>query len=135
MEKIVNKERVYEPGREKIEREKIVREIRETIEKLETKKIERENEILEEERIIREKLKKEIEEMEISPDLIEEAKKKAEKIQKLDYEGKLKRLLDLAEKNSLSFAIEVAKNMNDPFVLDVFHDILVKNELYKKFKK
>jgi len=87
------------------------------------------------EKAVREKLKKEIDELTVSPELTVEAKKKAKKIKDLDQKGKLKRLLELAEEKGVSFAVQVAKSMKDPFILDLFHDILAKEGLYKKFKK
>ena len=50
-------------------------------------------------------------------------------------EGKIRRLLDLASEKGLFFAIDVAKKMNDHYTLDVLHDILIKEGLYKKFRK
>ena len=114
------------------ERDKIIREtVREKLyERKEAKPEETENE-----KVIREKLKEEIEEMMVSSELTVEARKKAKKIKDLDQKGKLKRLLELAEEKGISFAVEVARGMKDPFLLDVFHDILAKEGLYKKFKK
>jgi hypothetical protein len=86
------------------------------------------------ERAMREKLEKEIEEMQISPELTVEARKKAKKIKDLDQKGKIKRLLEIAQEKGVSFAVEVAKDTKDPFILDIFHDILAKEGLYKKFR-
>ncbi len=111
-------------------KEEVVKEGLELYERKERKPEEKEAE-----RVIREKLAKEIEEMKIPPELAVEARKKAKKIKDLDQKGKLKRLLELAQDKGVSFAVEVAKDMKDPFILDVFHDILAKEGLYKKFKK
>lgn len=114
------------------EKEKIIEEV--VGERLYERK-ELKQEEIEAEKAVREKLKEEIEEMIVSPELMVEARKKAKKIKDLDQKGKLKRLLDLAAERGLNFAIEVAKGMKDPFLLDMFHDILAKEGLYKKFKK
>ena len=109
--------------------------IREAFGENEYERKERKPEEIEAEKAIREKLKEEIEEMTVSTELMVEAKKKAKKIKDLDQKGKLKRLLELAEEKGISFAVEVARGMKDPFLLDLFHDILAKEGLYKKFKK
>lgn len=66
------------------------------------------------------------------PQLQNEADKKAQEIEKLDIEGKLRGLLDMAQTKSIPFAITAARALNDPYVLDVFHDLLVKKGLYRK---
>ncbi len=48
---------------------------------------------------------------------------------------KIKELLDIGEKKGLVYAIEKAKQSNDPFLLDVFHDILAKDGNYKNILK
>jgi len=89
----------------------------------------------EEEDAVRRELRKEIEVMQLSPELQEEAEKKAKKIEFLGEKEKLERLLIIAKERGVEFAVKVAKNMNDPYVLDVFHDILLKEGFYKKFLK
>jgi len=91
--------------------------------------------LIEKERAIREKLKEETAKMELIPNLREEAKEKAIQIRSLDKKGKLQRLLDIAEEKGVTFAMGVVKSMKDPYILDAFHDILARDELYKKFKK
>lgn len=91
--------------------------------------------VLENEKIITEQLKREIEAMEIDENLEEEAKKKADKIEFLGEKEKLKHLLEIAEKKGVLFAIGVAKDMKDPYLLDTFHDILAQEGYYKKFMK
>lgn len=90
---------------------------------------------IEQEREIQEQLKKEIEMMELNPELQMEAVQKAKKIEFLGEKEKLERLLTLADERGMEFAVKVAKEMNDPYVLDTFHDILVKEGFYKKFLK
>jgi len=107
--------------------EKLYREKKEALEKREL--------LTEEEKIIRKKLREEIEKIELSPDLSKQAERKAKEIEHYERKGKLKRLLDLAQERGISFATKVAKNMKDPYTLDIFHDILAMNNFYKHFKK
>lgn len=58
-----------------------------------------------------------------------------EQEKKDSIKGKIKELLDIGEKKGLVYAIERAKRSNDPFLLDVFHDILAKDGNYKKILK
>lgn len=97
--------------------------------------LERKESLMEREKISREELKKELEEISLSPELEKEAKKEAEQIKTLEKKGKLKKLLDLAGEKGIEFAIGVAKDMKDPYTLDIFHDILARDEFYKKFEK
>ncbi len=118
------------PGKERIG-EKVVEELyTEKKEELEKREL-----LSEQEKIIREKLEREVAKMKLSPQLQDEVQKKTQQIKDLDKKGKLKKLLDLAEEKGVAFAIGVAKDMKDPYTLDIFHDILVRNQLYKKFGK
>jgi len=58
-----------------------------------------------------------------------------EEQKKISVKNKIKYLLVLGEKKGLKKAIEEAKRENDPFLLDVFHDLLAKDGVYKKFLK
>lgn len=89
----------------------------------------------EEEKMVKEQLKKEIELMELDEKLKEEAIKKAHTIQVLGDEEKLEHLLSIAKKRGIAFATNVAKQMNDPHILDTFHDLLAKEGYYKQFIK
>lgn len=111
---------------------------KETIEKLyqETKEgLEKKELLIKKEKAIKEKLEEEITKMRLSPQLANDAKKKAVQIKSLDKRGKLEHLLGIAEENGIAFAVTVAKKIQDPYILDAFHDILAKEGLYKKFKK
>ena len=88
-----------------------------------------------EEEAIKEELRKEIELMELSPELQGEAEQKAKKIEFLGEKEKLEGLLVFAKEKGIEFAVRVAKNMNDPYVLDIFHDMLLKQGFYKRFMK
>jgi len=97
--------------------------------------IERKEALTEKEKMIRKELEQEVDELEIDPASEIEAKIKTEQIEILDGKGKIKKLLDLAEEKGLFFSVKVARDMKDPYILDVFHDLLAKDELYKKFDK
>lgn len=88
-----------------------------------------------EERAIEKQLREEIETMQLSPELQEEALVKAKKIEFLGEKEKLEQLMKIAKERGLEFAVKVAKDMNDPYILDIFHDILAKEGFYKKFLK
>jgi len=90
-------------------------------------------EISAEEKIIADELRREIELMEVDPDLKEEAEKKAKVIEFLGSAEKIEHLLQIARDRGLVFAIKTAKGMNDPHSLDTLHDILTKEGYYKKF--
>lgn len=94
----------------------------------ETEKISKEDEL------IKEEIRRELELMDQDPNLKKETEDKTKKIQYLNEEEKIKTLLTLAQNKGVAYAIKVAKNMNDPYVLDTFHDALVKGGYYKKFK-
>ena len=74
--------------------------------------------------------------MEVEPGkLKEEIKEEKQQIETLEKEGKLNRLLNIAEERGAPFAVGIAKQMNDPYILDALHDILVRKGFYKKFLK
>jgi hypothetical protein len=73
--------------------------------------------------------------MQVDDNLKKEAEQKANKIQFLADDEKLKKLLDIAKEKGVVFAIQTAKGMNDPFLLDALHDILAKEGYYHKFVK
>lgn len=87
-----------------------------------------------EEQLIREEIRRELELMNQDENLKKESENKAKKIQFLGDEEKLKNLLELAKQKGVIFAVNVAKSMNDPYVLDTFHDILVREGLWKNYK-
>lgn len=51
-----------------------------------------------------------------------------------EQEGQIKLLLETAKKKGVVEAVAAAKKINDPYLLDIFHDVLAKEGLYKKFK-
>lgn len=48
---------------------------------------------------------------------------------------KIKKLLEIASAKGLYYATELCKRAKDPFLLDLFHDILAKDGFYKYFLK
>jgi hypothetical protein len=56
-------------------------------------------------------------------------------LQKEEAAGKIKKLLTVAASKDLYAAVELAKQTQDPYLIDLFHDILAKDQLYLKFKK
>lgn len=101
----------------------------------ETEPVPEKKEISKQEKIISDELKREIELMATDEGLKVEAVKKAKTISALDEEKKLKHLLEIAQKKGVVFAVQVAKKMNDAYILDLLHDILAKEGYYKKFMK
>ena len=92
-------------------------------------------EISPEERIVLAELRKEIEMMESDETMQAEAEKKAEKIEFLGEKEKIEHLLKIAREKGLVFAIQVARKMNEPYLLDILHDTLASEGYYKDFTK
>ncbi len=61
--------------------------------------------------------------------------KEEEESKKLLVKRKIKYLLATAEKKGLEHSIKEARKENDPFLLDVYHDVLAKDGNYKKILK
>lgn len=121
--------------------EKIEKETREDYEKepssaealVGKKEILKKIELDEEEKKMRGELEKEMEKIKLSPEVKVQAQKQSEEMKKQSVKGKIQHLLDLAQTQSVAYAIEVAQKMNDPYLLDLFHDTLAKEGLFKKF--
>ena len=71
--------------------------------------------------------------MELDDKAKSEAEAKAEKIDFLCEKEKIERLLDIAREKGLVFAIQVARKMNEPYLLDILHDTLAQEGFYKDF--
>jgi hypothetical protein len=71
--------------------------------------------------------------MELDDKAKSEAEAKAEKIDFLGEKEKIERLLDIAREKGLVFAIQVARKMNEPYLLDILHDTLAQEGFYKDF--
>ncbi|MDO8739953.1 MAG: hypothetical protein Q7J54_00070 [Candidatus Woesearchaeota archaeon] len=125
------KEKIKQPSSESLSPEQKIEfspeGIKKTPEKIETSR---------EEIITKESLKREISMMELDDNLKEEASQKAKEIQALGEEEKIEHLLEITKNKGIVFAVRAAQQMNDPYILDTFHDILVKNwSDYKQFLK
>lgn len=88
-----------------------------------------------EEKFAEEEIMKEIEMMNTDESLRTQAEAKAQKIQFLDEDDKINNLLKLAKQKGIAFAIATAQKMNDPYILDILHDVLAREGLYKNFIK
>jgi hypothetical protein len=55
-----------------------------------------------------------------------------EESKKLLVKRQIKQLLAIAEKQGLEQSIKEAQKANDPFLLDIYHDVLAKDGSYKK---
>jgi RecB family endonuclease NucS len=90
---------------------------------------------VEDDRRSTEALRREIELMQADPALQEEAQTKAKKIQILAEDEKLQELVKIAREKGVVVAIKTAQSMNDPYMLDMLHDLLAKEGYYKQFAK
>jgi len=88
-----------------------------------------------EDAIVSAELRREIELMNVDDNLKKLAEQKANKISFLADDDKLKHLLQVAKEKGVLFAIQTAKKMNDPFLLDTLHDALAREGYYKDFTK
>jgi hypothetical protein len=92
-------------------------------------------EIFADEKAVDQELRRELDMMEMDENLKKEAQEKANKIQFYADDEKIKHLLRIAREKGIVFAIQTAKKMNDPYLLDVLHDVLAKEGYYKDFTK
>lgn len=95
-------------------------------------KVPEKKEIPSQESIVTAELKEEIEKMELDETAKTEAKNKADKIEFLGEKEKIMHLLEIAREKGAVFAIQVAKKTNDPYLLDILHDILAREGFYLK---
>jgi hypothetical protein len=98
------------------------------------KRAEQKENLSEDQRVSAE-LRREIELMELDEASKPGAEKAREKIEFLGEKEKVEHLLEMAREHGLVFAINVAKKMNDPYILDVLHDTLAQEGYYKDFTK
>ena len=98
-------------------------------------KIPEKREASRDDKIVSAELRKEIEMMELDDKSKAEAEKKAEKIEFLGEKEKIEHLLEMARKKGVIFAIQVARKMNEPYLLDILHDTLAQEGFYKDFTK
>lgn len=103
--------------------------------KKETEPVQEKQEVPSQDKLVAEGLRREIEMMELDESQKKEAEEKAKKITFLGDDQKLEHLLEIAKEKGVVYAVKVAKNMNDPFLLDTFHDLLAREGMYKNFTK
>ena len=92
-------------------------------------------EISEDDKIVSAELRREIEMMELDPNTKKEAEVQREKIEYLGEKEKIEHLLQMAREKGVVFAIQVAKKMNEPYLLDILHDVLAREGFYKNLTK
>jgi|SRR3989344_2711506 len=81
------------------------------------------------------KMRQEIENMDLDDSLKLQATNHANDIKYLEDDAKVKKLLQVAKDKGVVVAVRAAKNLNNPYVLDALHDALAKEGHYKKFIK
>ena len=89
-------------------------------------------EALRDDKLVSAELRKEIEMMQLDDSTKAEAEKKAQKIEFLGEKEKIEHLLEIAREKGVVFAIQVAKRMNEPYLLDILHDTLAREGFYLK---
>ncbi|MCX6724036.1 MAG: hypothetical protein NT155_02550 [Candidatus Staskawiczbacteria bacterium] len=96
---------------------------------------ERKKEISSDDARISAELRKEIEMMELDENTKKDAEAKAEKIEFLGEKDKIEHLLQMAREKGVVFAIQVARKMNEPYLLDILHDTLAREGFYLKMSQ
>jgi len=89
-------------------------------------------EISPDEEIVSAKLRRELEKMEMDEEAKGDVEKKAQTIEFLGEKEKIEHLLTIVREKGVVYAIQVAKRMNEPFLLDILHDTLAQEGYYKK---
>lgn len=92
-----------------------------------------EKERLSEERI--KELREKIERIDLEDALKIKAAREANKIKSLPDQKMIEKLMDIAKRKGVVYAVEVAKKMNSDYILDTFHDMLAENGFYENFLK
>ncbi len=91
-------------------------------------------ELSKEEKKEKERFKKKIDKSKFPSQKEADVLKESEKIKRQSVQKQIDYLLFLAQQKGISFAIRTAKATNDAFLIDIFHDVLAKEGLYKKFQ-
>ena len=79
-------------------------------------------------------LREQIEKTDIDDSLKLQVQSQAQDLKALDEEKKLKKLVELATEKGVVYAVNVAKKMDDAYLVDKLHDTLAEAGLYKNFK-
>mgnify|MGYP001591175717 CR=1 FL=1 len=77
-------------------------------------------------------LREEIEKTNLDESLASQVEEQAQNIKSLKNDQKIKKLLEIADDKGVVYAVNVAKKMDDPYILDTFHDALLEKGYYKK---
>ena len=80
-------------------------------------------------------VREQIEAMQLPQHLAGQLHQQAQDIQPLKQKAQLEKLLSIARTKGVIEAIHTAKKMDDPYTLDILHDKLVQEGLYKEFMK
>lgn len=83
----------------------------------------------------KERLKQDLQKMEPKPSVQEKVEQKAADLSHLAAPEQLEQLVELAFEQGASTAVAAAKKLKSDFVLDALHDMLAKDQLYKKLKQ
>jgi len=92
-------------------------------------------EVSPDDQVVAAELRKEIEMMELDDSTKKDAEKKSEKIEFLGEKEKIEHLLAIAREKGVFEAVQAARKMNEPYLLDILHDTLAQEGLYKKMGK
>ncbi len=65
----------------------------------------------------------------------ESDKKSEQEVKREAIKGEIKKFLNLGAERGLPYAIKEVKRRDDPFLLDVFHDVLARDGNYRKILK
>ena len=82
---------------------------------------------------IKELLEREVHIMNADPDLKKVAQTEAKEIASFGAEELIVRFEEIASKKGLVAAFSVAQKTNNAFIMDRFHDFMIKDGRYKKF--
>jgi hypothetical protein len=109
------------------------RKIIEAREQAQEKGFEAKKEVLSEpEKEAKQRLIQETTRAELPQEIQKQAETKAVQTAALEPKQQLEQLVGLAFEKGPAFAVETARRLNDPFILDALHDTLAKNQLYQK---
>ena len=118
---------ISQPGREAPQKESPeIKELKERLEKLETQ-LEKERGPEEKEKIVKQEIKGYLRELQQAPSpvLPTAARDEAEEVKKFEPGQQIGALISLVFENGLSQAVSVARDLDNPAILDEFHDALV----------
>ncbi len=98
----------------------------------EKEKIPERKEVSRDDKIVSAELLEEITKMEQDENAKKDIEKKKEKIEYLGEKEKIEHLLQIAREKGITFAVQEARKTNDPYLIDMLHDILQNEGMYKK---